>query len=209
MPLSVAAIRSIAGGRRALRMASEEERDRMAQRVHDRVMPRVSEGLLALEVGDPARSERAFRTLGDDLREMIMSDQSLVLREAGLAKAIEDVIERCSDHGPVGRIEAHIGSDRPAWEVEVTALRVAQGAIDNVLRHASADSFRVRLDVGRRHLRMEIEDDGVGVDHDAARGDGLHLGIRAMEARAKDVGAAVTFSSNRASGTLVRFQWPA
>lgn len=207
IPLSVAITRSVAGGRRALRMTAEHEQERMIQRVHALVAPPANAALLAARVGDTARAERLFRQAADDLRSMMMSDQSLVLREAGLGQAIEDVIQRATEHGPTGYLDASATVERAPWEVELTALRVAQEAINNIVHHAAATMFIVRLDIGRHHLHMDVEDDGVGVRPQQSS-DGGGLGLAAMRTRAREVGARVEVGAAQPTGTLVRYRWP-
>ncbi len=207
-PMSLSMLRSTALGQRALRAAEEEQRDRSAQHVHDRVLPRLRAGLLGLETGDTLRSEQELRTLATELRAAALDDQLVILKDAGLVAALRDAIDRATV-GPPGNLETTASRGRPPAEVEVAALRIAQEAIRNIEAHASADAFVVRLDVGPRRVLMDIEDDGVGMDDTPLDDPASHLGLRAMQARAREVGGTLTIGPGGDSGTLVRFRWTA
>ena len=138
-----------------------------------------------------------------------MSEQLLVLREAGLADALKDLVDRVADDGPACVVEATQSGRRPPWDVEVAVLRIVQEAVTNVLVHSSADSMAVRLDVQTHRVNVQIEDDGVGIDSQGPMDASSHLGVRGMYARAHEVGASVVVGPGLASGTIVRFCWPA
>ena len=160
----VAMLRSTAFGQRTLRAVEEEQRDQLAQRIRDRLLPRVSAGLRGLEAGDTQRSEQELRVLESELRREAMAEQLVVLRDAGLGEAIREAIEQVQA-GPTGRLAMHASPGRPPAVVEVAALRIAQEAIHNVVAHASADTFVVRVVVRPGQVHMEVIDDGIGIDH--------------------------------------------
>lgn len=206
-PAYLPVMRATAIGRRALRMTAEEERDRAAQRVHDQVLPG-----LALVLAGPATppAERArVASIADRVRTAIMDDQLLVLRHEGLEDALRDVIDRAGIEASDASVVAEGAEGRPPWDVEVAAYRIAQEAINNARRHAGADRLRVRIAAHPRLLRMDVEDDGVGIDDKVAHGRPGHLGIRAMETHARDAGGRLTVERGASGGTRVTFRWPA
>lgn len=205
VPAHMTLVRSTAIGQRALRLAEEDERDRCAQRIHDRVIPG-----LALAVADamsPTQA-RAVEAITDGVRATIMDDQLLVLREGGLAEAIKDAADRSGPGGPRTSVVVNANSARPPWDVEVAAFRIAQEAINNVRRHAVADILEVRIETHARRLRLDLVDDGVGIDQEVVHGRAGHLGIRAMETRGREVGGLLTVGPAGDRGTRVTFRWP-
>ncbi len=209
-PASVQLVRATPVGRRALMVATETERDRIAQRVHDRVLPGLRSGVLALETGDTARSRLELTRLANGLRADIMGEQLVVLREAGIMVAIEDHVVRIGSKDP--RIDLSGVGERgrrvPA-EVELAAYRVAQEAINNAVAHASARVITVTIDWAERHLGVTVKDDGIGVDMRPADSATSHLGRTVMAAQAAAVGASVQVADGPDRGTVVRFAWPA
>ncbi len=205
-PAALAMLRSTTLGRRALRAAEEEQRDQSAQHVHDRVLPRLRAGILGLETGDTVRSEQELRQLAEELRAEALDDQLVILHDAGLVAAVRDAVARTAE--PPGVMHASDGRGRPPAEVETATLRIAQEAIRNVVAHASADGFEVRLDVDRERVSLEVEDDGVGMDGAPLDDPAAHLGRRAMQARAREVGGSLSITPGEDGGTIVHFHWP-
>jgi signal transduction histidine kinase len=86
--------------------------------------------------------------------------------------------------------------------VEVAAYRVAQEAITNVVRHASATSCRVAATVSDHNLVLEVQDDGRG---GASTNGGI--GLRSMRDRADEIGGTVEIASAE-RGTTVTLSLP-
>lgn len=187
-----------------MRTSAETERDRMAQRIHDRVMPRVVTGLRLLEQRDVEGSSIALEHLATDLRELITTDQLVVLREGGLSAALTDMAASAGD-GPLVKSRIDPGVVAP-WEVSVAALRIAQEAMRNASFHASADRIDVNLIRSGRGFLLEVIDDGIGIDaSDLARPG--HLGVASMRERAAEVGGSVEVCPGEPHGTRVNFRW--
>jgi signal transduction histidine kinase/ligand-binding sensor domain-containing protein len=78
--------------------------------------------------------------------------------------------------------------------------------LHNVVKHSSASSFRLSVDVTGRMLRMELEDDGCGFSEaaDGAKGDGL----RNMRERLQQIGGHCEITSAPGKGTNLVFTLP-
>ena len=85
--------------------------------------------------------------------------------------------------------------------VELTAFRIVQEAVTNVVRHAAASTVRVtvRADLDARALLVTVEDNGRG----APAGVGRGLGLVGMRERAHSVGGTLETGTSRAGGFLV------
>jgi signal transduction histidine kinase len=106
-------------------------------------------------------------------------------------------------------------------DAALAVFRVAQEALNNIAKHARAESADVRIETGRRHLTLIISDDGIGVTRNArSRRD--HVGLSGMQARCAAFDGTLRVSARRAAshggdggnarrGTLVcaRFAWDA
>ena len=64
---------------------------------------------------------------------------------------------------------------------------MAQEALHNVVKHANAHSARIELRRTGRKVRLTVEDDGIGLIAEIARG---HLGLIGMQQRAERIGAS-------------------
>jgi signal transduction histidine kinase len=101
--------------------------------------------------------------------------------------------------------------DRPPREAERAAFRVAQLALDNVVRHAPASTARVSVAVAPRLIRLRVEDDAdsAPIDEAAATRSGRR-GIADMRAEAAACrGALEVWRGANDRGTAIVFRWPA
>ena len=153
---------------------------------------------------------------------MLLARRSIVLEEMGLLAGVEWLAERVEDRSAVrveievegeteGRLDGEAEGARPPRDVERAAFRVAQLALDNVVRHAPAATTVIRVTVRPAAVRLRIEDDGDGppVDEAAAARSGRR-GIADMRAEARAAGAALEVGRGSGGrGTAVEFRWPA
>jgi signal transduction histidine kinase len=82
--------------------------------------------------------------------------------------------------------------------VEVAAWRIVVEAVTNIVRHAAATAATVRLIIDGDMVRIEIADDGIGLEDGA-----IGVGTRSMYERAAEVGGEMTIDGGRDGGTLV------
>jgi two-component system, NarL family, sensor histidine kinase UhpB len=194
--------------------AHEEERALLARELHDDVTQRLA--VLAIEVGraelaapDGAQAEamRAVREglvrLSEDVHTLAYQLHPSVLEELGLAEAIQTECERI---GRRGRVDLSVEIDpRPAAVARDAALclfRVAQGALNNVIRHAGASTASVTLRQMDGGLLLAVRDDGVGFDQ-ATPGKGRHLGLASMRERVGLVSGTLDIESAPGRGTAI------
>jgi len=172
----------------AERQAAEqltEQRLRIARELHDIVAHALS--LIAVQAGvanyiigtRPDETARALSSIERSSRSALAEMRTLlgVLRadepsgtgqaEGGLAPApglagLAGLTEHAAAAGV--RVEVDIvGQPRqPPAGIDLTAYRVIQEALTNVVRHAAADRCRVRLSYGDNDLTIEVTDRGRG-----------------------------------------------
>ena len=107
-------------------------------------------------------------------------------------------------------------------DAALAVFRVAQEALNNIARHARAESADVRIETSRRHLTLLVSDDGIGLARNARNPRHGHFGLSGMQARcaafdgtlrisARRAGAQGGASANAPRGTLLqaRFAWDA
>ena len=85
-------------------------------------------------------------------------------------------------------------------------LRIAQEALQNALRHASAERVAVRLRGDDGRLVLEVEDDGAASIPARRRLRSRRLGLTSMEERAQRLGGALEIRSSPGAGTTVRLE---
>lgn len=96
----------------------------------------------------------------------------------------------------------------PLGDELATALyRIAQEAMTNVARHASAERVSVRLDRAEGAVRLRVEDDGRGIEAGEARRPDA-LGLLGMRERAAALGGEVRIDARAGRGTAVTAEIP-
>jgi signal transduction histidine kinase len=110
-------------------------------------------------------------------------------------------------------IDPHLVQPPP---VEADLYWIAMEALNNALKHAAATMVSVSLDRCGDVIRLEIEDDGVGMSphlllaraRDGAVDGGLSggLGLRSMRERAARLGGTLAIARGKRGGVAVRLE---
>lgn len=168
----------------------------------------------------------------DETRRVIGALTPRDLAGRSLPAALTRVVERAGGRGTACHLEI-VGRPRALpMPVETSLVRITQACLGNTLAHAGARTCEVRLIFdgadepapgpapelgegtvpGLSEVRLEIADDGVGFDVDAAlsappRSTG-GFGLTSMRSRAADLGGYAAVVSAPGQGTLVSVTLP-
>ena len=204
---------------RALVTAQEDQRRRIARDLHDQLGQQLTALRLTLERGQQNR--KVGRDLDDELERGLAIVSAVteevdflawelrpaVLDDLGLAAALPRFIREWSKHYAVdaefrlsGFAAGHLSK-----EVEVTYYRIAQEALNNVMKHAHASRVDVVLETRDGVVTLCIADDGIGFD---MPGDQDRFGLVGMKERAELVGATLDVESSPGHGTTVYLRSP-
>jgi len=203
----------------AQQLAVVEERNRLARDLHDSVTQALYGVTLCAEaaarhlrIGDAGTAADHLReiqsTTHEALREMrvlIFELRPPVLKRDGLAAALQNRLDAVE--GRFGMSVSFVGNDngRLSPELEEGLYRVAQEALNNVLKHARASQVTVSLHQHQDSVYLEIADDGVGFDLATARDRG-GFGLRCMEERTAELGGKLQVKSSLGEGTKVKVE---
>ena len=200
----------------AARIAVAEERARIARELHDIVAHALS--VMVLQVGAirhklPESSgedrealedvERAGRTALAEMRRLLgaMRDRdggAELEPQPGLDK-LEPLVERVRIAGLPVRLQVE-GEPLPlARGLDLSAYRIVQEALTNVIKHADASRAEVVVRHRADALQLEIRDDGRGPVDAGSPGHGL-VGIRE---RVKLYGGEMTAGAANGGGFIV------
>ena len=191
--------------------ATETERARLRQELHDGLGPSLTGiglGLEALEnrVGpsdlvDRLRAETA--TSLEEVRRIIDGLRPGALESADLLSLLRIRAQHLSATTPL-RVTVLAPDQLPALpqEVEGAALRIAEEALTNVVKHAAAASCVVTVSLDDE-LRIEVRDDGRGYDGPRVGG----VGIGSMRNRAEQLGGCCELRAD-GNGTVVSVRLP-
>jgi two-component system, NarL family, sensor histidine kinase DevS len=215
---AVATAQSVAEDRtRETIAATERERGRWARELHDESLQSLA-GLRVL-LSAARRSEpgelddllvqgiEQIDTTIAEMRRLIADLRPSTLDQLGLGAALEALGERTSSAGPTEvQIEVDLdfesgrAESRLRGEVEDTAYRLVQEALNNALHHGEARHVVVDVREADGTLGMRIEDDGKGFDPDAQT-DGF--GLIGMRERAELAGGSLELQSAPGGGTTI------
>jgi signal transduction histidine kinase len=203
----------------ARQRAAEEERLRIARELHDVVAHQVS--LMAIQAGAArvggAREERAaLASIEAGARETLAELNRLlgVLRRDGAPAArapqpgladLEPLLQGARDAGLRVRLEV-TGTERPLPPaVDLSAYRILQEAITNVLKHSGASQVDVRIHHGASALELAVVDDGSGPSGEPA---GSGHGLIGMRERVELFGGSLEAGGSELGGFRVRARLP-
>jgi signal transduction histidine kinase len=176
------------------RRAIAEERATIARELHDVVAHAISvtvlqsRGARRMLGHDDEQVRRALdaiehtntQALGDMRRLLaVLRDtegDAATTPQPSLAR-LDDLVADVRESGlDVELVEVGEERDVPPG-VDLSAYRIIQEALTNVLKHASADHATIRLDYGVDELTLSVRDDGIGSSSSNGGGHGL-VGIR-------------------------------
>lgn len=206
----------------AQRLAAFEERSRLARELHDAVTQTLWSASLLADVipsmweRNPARAAERLdqlrqlnRLAHEEMRALLLGLRPQALVETKLDDLLRQLIATTE-----GRAGIEIGlsvsgtfSMVPA-DVQIAFYRVAQEALNNVIRHAQADQVSVNLVCGEDAdggVLMSVHDDGLGFDPTAITSN--HFGTKIMRERAATIGAHYSVSSQPGAGTSIYLKW--
>ncbi len=202
--------------------AREEERRRLFNDLHDGLGPSLAALALTVEVArdslatDPDRTgallDRALprlRSTVEEVRSVVHGLRPPALDDLGLEGALRELAAGFAGPALAVRIECDPGPGELAGlpaATEVATYRIVAEALTNASRHAQAGSVVVRVRRDGDEVRVEVEDDGRGLDpHDVAG-----LGIASMTGRAEEAGGRLGVGPGvEGRGTAVRAVLPA
>lgn len=203
---------------RALSLAVVEERNRLARDLHDSVTQSLFSMNLTIEAArllldrDTVAAaqqlvqlrERTQQALAE-MRDLIHSLRPAELSEQGLVVALRRWGERVR-HEHLIPVEVSVEGPTAIRLTELQErelFRIAQEALNNVVKHAAATRAAVRLRSSPEGVALLIEDDGTGFDATIPlRPDAF--GVRGMRERAALIGGTLALDSQPTGGTRVR-----
>lgn len=196
--------------------AAEKERKRWARELHDETLQALG-GLRMLHSatlragagreelrGALEEAIQLIDTEIDSLSALIAELRPAALDEIGLAPALRTLAERKSRESGVEidvlvRLRGEDGEPLP-HEVESIVYRLAQEALNNVVKHADASRAEAVVERGERAVEVTVRDDGRGFDPAAANGG---FGLTGMRERVELAGGRLSIESAPGQGTTV------
>jgi PAS domain S-box-containing protein len=207
---------------RRLVEVQEEERRHLARELHDEFgqilasitlhlhAARRAAGAAALPKMDECA--RLLQQAGEQVRNLALELRPTMLDTLGLDATLRWLAKQHQQRtGCEVQVIGHLSVAPLTPELAIACFRVAQEALTNVVRHASARQVWIELSQSESVLELIVRDDGVGFDvaptQEQAAGRG-HLGLLGMAERVQLLGGTLEVISEPGRGTRIRASFP-
>ncbi len=199
--------------------AQEEERKRISRELHDEtgqalMVIRLYLGMLEGSVGTRSERSKIRETLDvvdrtiEGIRRIIGRLSPLVLQELGLIAAVrKEAKDLAKSTGVKARVNLARDFGRLPGALETAIYRVVQEALHNVAKHAHASNVLIDMERKGDHVRLTIQDDGIGITPipNPAR---QTFGVSGMRERISTLGGKMTIVSTPGQGTRIEVNAP-
>jgi PAS domain S-box-containing protein len=204
--------------------AQEEERQRIAQELHDETVQSLI--VLCRKLDHRKLNPVASTSAGEILREAHAEVESIVesvrgfarglrppiLDDLGLTPAIDKLLDELTSRSAIeGSLVVNGPDQRLPADIELALFRIAQEAVHNVERHSDASHVKISLEYGPQTTQLAIADDGKGFVSPLPSDDLANerkLGLIGMQERARIVGGKLTIRSVLREGTSIVVEIP-
>ncbi len=200
-------------------LAALQERQRLAQNLHDAVNQSLfSAGLIAevlprLWERDPDEARRSLEDLRRltrgalaEMRGLLAELRPSTLTDSSLADLLRQLANAFTGRTNVPVGVTFAGEPVLSAEVQVAFYRITQEALNNIAKHAGASRVEIEVRSGTGGLELHIRDNGRGfVTSDLAPAG--HYGLGMMRERAEAAGIALTVIGRPGEGTEITLRW--
>jgi signal transduction histidine kinase len=206
--------------------AQEDERQRIAQGLHDGIAPVLASLNTRLRTaGKVLDRDRDF--VAGELDDMVGVTQEAIrevrrlihylrpaaLDELGLAAALSNLVTRYErSEGLRVHLDVVEGHERLPVVVETALFRITQEALTNVVKHAQATHVEVALLWDSGHAVLSVVDNGMGFDPEgalSASGQQRQVGLWSIQQRVTQLQGVFDLDTAPGSGTALRITLPA
>lgn len=198
----------------ALLTASEAERERLGQDLHDGVCQQLTGTAMLTKILSQSLARRnapeaqqaqqivdLIRTAIDQARDLAKGLHPVSLHSSrGLVAAFEELAKRTCSSVPCRLIRPEKIDLSPGAALHV--YRIAQESVQNALKHAAAQEIRISVHLQEEQLELTVSDDGKGFTPQAEPGGGM--GLLNLQYRARAIRARLTLDSQPGKGTVMR-----
>jgi PAS domain S-box-containing protein len=195
-----------------------EERNRLAQDLHDAVNQTLFTASIMAEVlpqvweRDPEQGRQGLQEIRQltraalsEMRTLLMELHPQRITEKTLGDLVDHLTRSVSNRIRIP-IDLEIVNDTIlAAEIQIPFYRVAQEAFNNIMKHAAASQVWVTIDAQPDRALLIIRDNGRGFDPENIQLG--HLGVGIMKERAERIGAKLNIKSQPDQGTALSLIW--
>ena len=203
----------------AITSAQEDERMRLARELHDETIQSVialkqrvqlAEKLVKDQKGKQSLQELeslAEQTV-ENLRRLIRALRPIYLEDLGLVTALDMLARETSQNNHLIVDFQKTGEERRfSREEELSLYRIAQEALNNVVKHSKATHADLKIIFEDAEIKMEVRDNGKGFimpKSPTELAPSGHFGLLGVHERADLIGARLEIESAMGKGTSLK-----
>lgn len=206
------------------RLATLEERERLAQELHDHLAQSIA--LLHLKLSEaesvftseeskkPPETLKEMRKIVNsaygDVRQAILGLRTMVSKELGFVPTLTEYLHEFSEMRkmPVDLKIPNSEAIRFSPQVEIQIIRIIHEALTNVFKHAHASKASVQFERNGNFGILIVEDNGKGFVVEEGVAKKFHFGLQTMKERAEGVGGKLIIQSAPGKGTKLTVHLP-
>ena len=145
----------------------------------------------------------------EEVRSISRDLHPFQLEKFGLITAIKDVIHKI-EHSTELFITTEMDDidGMLSDKAQIQVYRTIQEALNNVIKHSEATAAKVSIQSLQNDIRMTIQDNGKGFDHEWTVVKSKSLGLRTMYERIASLGGKLKIEKGTPKGTFVEFRIP-
>lgn len=199
--------------------AASQERQRIARQLHDSIVQSLHSAVLLLDnlkrqnkQGDSIDTGKMITLLERSIRQALREMRLAVYQwhpeqnKLGFYQHLETRLARVEKRAGL-HVNVSLGTqpDLPsAWHDDLIAL--VTEALNNVIKHAYANSVQINLEQDNGRIRLTIRDDGRGFSLEKTKPGGMGLPI--MRERAAGLEGRLQVTSSQGAGTQITLILP-
>jgi signal transduction histidine kinase len=203
----------------AITSAQEEERTRLARELHDDTIQAVIALKQRMQLAQKSikdqngrQSLKELESLAEqtieNLRRLTRALRPIYLEDLGLVTALEMLSRETSQNNHLMVDFQKTGQERRlAREVELSLYRIAQEALNNVVKHSKATRANLKIAFEPSEIQMEVADNGDGFvvpNSPTEFASNGHFGLLGVHERADLIGAKLEIESALGKGTKLK-----
>jgi PAS domain S-box-containing protein len=193
----------------ALIEGQEKERNRIAKDLHDGLgqMLNAIKMNTNMLIKDRAEASVLFQLMDEAIQESVRISENLLpskLKDFDLSTCMRSLCKQMNNATGIPVNFTSSGSISPLNQFQkINFYRIGQEAITNAIKHAKPTAINVQLTEDFGHVRLSIEDDGIGVGSREFQDFFKNNGMVNMRERAEILGGQLTVESDKNRGTLI------
>ena len=203
----------------AITSAQEDERMRLARELHDDTIQavialkqRVQLAQKSVKDQHGRQSLNELETLAEqtieNLRRLTRALRPIYLEDLGLVTALEMLTRETSQNNQLVVSFKKTGQERRlSHEVELSLYRIAQEALNNVVKHSKATHADLKIAFEASEIKMDVSDNGNGFlvpKSPTELAPSGHFGLLGVHERADLIGAQLEIESVLGKGTSLK-----